>query len=225
MNQRALVAAGGVLLLLAGGGLTTWRVVRPHATPPPAAASPAQDTLLTARTKGSPSAPVTVLEIADFQCPACRVFWEETMPLLQKEYVDSGKVRFVFVNFPLVQIHRNAAAAAQLAMCAARQDRFWPIHDALFEHQTAWSALPDPSAYFLGLGAAAGLQTDALGACVADTALRTAIAAEAQGVARAGVRSTPSFVIEGGLLEGAAPIESWRPILDSLYAAKKKASF
>lgn len=227
MNHRVLLAAAGVLLVL-GGGAAAFRAARPPAaaptTPRPEAATSApQDSALGARTKGSPDAPVTVLEIADFQCPACRVFWEQTMPHLQQEYVESGKVRFVFLNLPLVEIHHNAAAAAQFAMCAARQHRFWPIHDALFEHQSAWAALPDPSAYFFSLAAAAGLQTDALGACVGDTALRTAIAAEAEGLARAGVRSTPSFVIDGSLLEGAAPIESWRPILDSIYAAKKNA--
>jgi protein-disulfide isomerase len=226
MNQRALFATGVAVLLLGWGGAAALRSSRtPRAVPPvPTASRPApdapQDTALTARTKGSPSAPITVIEIADFQCPACRLFWAETMPQLQKEYVDPGKVRFVFVNFPLVQIHHNAAAAAQLAMCGARQNRFWPIHDALFDHQSAWAGLADPSAYFFSLGAAAGLQTDTLVACLADTTVRTAIAAEAEGVARAGVRSTPSFIIEGGLIEGAAPIESWRPILDSIYDAK-----
>jgi protein-disulfide isomerase len=228
MNHRLILTAAGVVLVL-GGGATAFCAARPAATPPAApqpeeARGAAQDSALGARTKGSPDAPVTVIEVADFQCPACRVFWEQTMPELQKEYVASGKVRFVFLNLPLVQIHHNAAAAAQFAMCAARQNHFWPIHDALFEHQSAWAALPDPSAYFFSLAAAAGLQTDALGACVADTTLRTAIAAEAEGLARAGVRSTPSFVIEGGLLEGAAPIESWRPILDSIYNAKRKAA-
>jgi protein-disulfide isomerase len=229
MNQRVLVVAAAALCVL-GGGAAAFRVARPRssaatvpapATPPsPAATSAPQDSALASRTKGSPEAPVTVLEIADFQCPACRIFWEQTMPYLQREYVESGKVRFVFLNLPLVSIHHNAAAAAQFAMCAARQDRFWPIHDALFEHQAAWAALPDPSAYFFSLAAGAGLQTNALGSCVADTALRTAIATEAEGLVRRGVRSTPSFVIEGGLLEGAAPIESWRPILDSIYNAK-----
>jgi protein-disulfide isomerase len=225
MNQRALVAGAAALIAL-GGGAAAYRVARPSAShratteAPPASGRAPQDTALAARTKGSPDAPVTVLEIADFQCPACRTFWEQTMPDLQKEYVESGKVRFVFLNLPLVEIHHNAAAAAQVAMCAARQQRFWVMHDALFEHQSAWAQLPDPSAYFFSLATAMGLRTDALGTCVADTTLRTAIAAEAESLARAGVRSTPSFVIEGGLLEGAAPIENWRPILDSIYQAK-----
>jgi protein-disulfide isomerase len=229
LSHRTLLAAAAVVLAI-GSGTAAFRAFRPHSSPapasasppPPAATHPPQDSALAARTKGSPDAPVTVLEIADFQCPACRIFWEQTMPHLEKEYVDSGKVRFVFLNLPLVQIHHNAAAAAQFAMCAARQNHFWPIHDALFEHQSAWAPLPDPSAYFFSLAAAAGLQTGALRTCVADTALKTAIAAEAEGLARAGVRSTPSFVIEGGLLAGAAPIESWRPILDSIYSAKTR---
>jgi protein-disulfide isomerase len=226
MNLRAMVIGAAAVGAL-GGGAAAFRLKRPR---PPAVAPPAdqptqvpgtaQDSVLAARTKGSRDAPVTVLEIADFQCPACRMFWEETMPHLQTEYVDSGKVRFVFLNLPLVTVHPNAAAAAQFAMCAARQHRFWPIHDALFAHQAAWAALRDPSAYFFSLAAAAGLQTEALGACIADTTLQGAIAAEAEGLARSGVRATPSFVIEGALLEGAAAIEDWRPILDSIYKAK-----
>ena len=162
-EERALLATGAAVLLLGWGGLAALRTSRTPPAVPPAAATPRatpsapQDTALTARTKGSPSAPITVIEIADFQCPACRLFWAETMPQLQKEYIDPAKVRFVFVNFPLVQIHHNAAAAAQLAMCAARQNRFWPIYDALFEHQSAWAGLADPSAYFFSLGAGAGL--------------------------------------------------------------------
>jgi len=161
-----------------------------------------------------------VLEVADFQCPACRLFWAETMPLLQREYVDQGKIRMLFVNLPLVEIHQNSAAAHEFAMCAAAQDRFWPVHDMLFDQQPIWAQLDDPSAYFFSVAAAVGLDTDSLDACVTDGRMREVIASEAQSVVRAGVRSTPSFVIEGGLLAGAVPIDGWRPILDSIYEAK-----
>lgn len=218
-----LLAAGigGFVVARRGGGTTP--ALTP--APPPAADSPAlvaEDPLLAARTKGSPDAPITVLEIADFQCPACRMFWAETMPLLQREYVDAGKVRMVFVNLPLVELHKNAAAAHEFAMCAAAQDRFWPVHDMLFDQQAVWGQLDDPSAYFFSVASAVGLATDSLDACVTDGRMRNLIASEAQGVVRAGVRSTPSFVIEGGLLEGAGPIEGWRPILDSIYATKTR---
>jgi protein-disulfide isomerase len=215
-----------LLLAAALGGFFVARSARgdrPAATAPPdTSAHQTADPLLGARTKGSPEAPITVLEIADFQCPACRVFWEETMPLLHREYVEPGKVRIVFVNLPLIQIHRNAAAAHEFAMCAAAQNRFWPVHDMLFDQQAVWAALDDPSPYYFSVANATGLNTDSLDACVGDGRMRGLIMEEAEGVVRAGVQSTPSFVIEGGLLPGAVPIEGWRPILDSIYEAKTK---
>jgi protein-disulfide isomerase len=214
----------GALLVAGIGGVVATRTA---GTPPPRAAAPADtDTtadaaLLAARTKGSPNAPITVLEIADFQCPACRVFWQETMPLLQREYVDAGKIRMLFVNLPLVSIHPNAAAAHEFAMCAAQQNRFWPVHDMLFDQQSVWVRLDDPSPYFYSVAAATGVATDSLDACVSAGRMRAFIMREAESVVRAGVQSTPSFVIEGALLAGAVPIEAWRPILDSIYGARR----
>src|SRR5262245_1413166 len=96
---------------------------------------------ISARTKGRPTAPVTVYEMADFQCPACRQFTLTTFPVIDRNYIQTGKVRWVFVNFPLTEIHKNAFAAAQVAMCAARQNRFWPMHDLLYQQQPAWADL------------------------------------------------------------------------------------
>src|SRR2546425_890321 len=111
---------------------------------------------LAARAKGRSDAPVTVYEMSDFQCPYCRSFALTTMPLLEKEYVQTGKVRFVYINLPLTTRHPNAAAAAELAMCAARQGKFWPLHDLLFQHQDAWAPRKDPAPYLLALGDSAG---------------------------------------------------------------------
>src|SRR5712691_6735856 len=83
---------------------------------------------LAARTKGRPGAPVTVYEMSDFQCPYCKAFALTTLPLLEREYVTTGKVRFVYINLPLPSLHANATAAAEAATCAARQSRFWPMH-------------------------------------------------------------------------------------------------
>jgi protein-disulfide isomerase len=211
----------GLFLVLGIGGVVATRGPgaprEPPADPTAASDTSADSALLAARTKGSPHAPITVLEIADFQCPACRVFWRETMPLLQREYVDAGKIRVLFVNLPLVSIHPNAAAAHEFAMCAAAQDRFWPVHDMLFDQQSLWAQLDDPGAYFYSVAAATGLATDSLDACVTTGRMRHLIQREAESVVRAGVQSTPSFVIEGTLLAGAVPIEGWRPILDSIY--------
>jgi protein-disulfide isomerase len=224
-SRLAWSLALGVLLAAGIGAVVATRTAgaptRPAAAP---ADTPTTDdaTLLAARTKGSPNAPITVLEIADFQCPACRVFWQETMPLLQREYVDAGKIRLLFVNLPLVSIHPNAAAAHEFAMCAAAQDRFWPVHDMLFDQQSGWARLDDPSPYFVSVAVATGLATDSLEACVTTGRMRALIMREAESVVRAGVQSTPSFVIEGALLAGAVPIEGWRPILDSIYAGKSR---
>jgi len=215
--------AVGLLVVVGIGGVVATRGPDAPSTSPAAPAvqdSSADSALLAARTKGSRDAPITVLEIADFQCPACRVFWKETMPLLQREYVDVGKVRILFVNLPLVSIHPNAAAAHEFAMCAAAQDRFWPVHDMLFDQQSVWAQLDDPSPYFFSVAAATGVAGDSLAACVTDGRMRDLIMREAESVVRAGVQSTPSFVIEGGLMAGAVPIEGWRPILDSIYGAK-----
>jgi protein-disulfide isomerase len=175
---------------------------------------------LAARTKGSPKALVTVYEMADFQCPACREFALTTLPVLDHAYVQSGKVRWVFVNFPLTSIHKNAIAAAQVAMCAARQNRFWPVHDALYQHQPEWAPLADPLPALLALADSAGVRRDSLAACVASHATMETIQQDAQGSVRAGANATPSFYIEGGLASGAIPAPEFSRILDSIYTAK-----
>ncbi len=181
-----------------------------------------QDLLLDARTKGSKSAPITIYEASDFQCPYCRQFWEQTLPELERDYIRTGKVRFIFLNLPLTQIHGNAAAAHELAMCAARQDQFWPVHDLLYRHQARWAQMEDPSFYFIALGDSAQLSRDRLRECFDSGSVRWLIEAEAQMNWRSGITSTPSFIIEGALLGGAAPMDIWRPILDSIYTEKTK---
>lgn len=175
---------------------------------------------LSTRTKGSPTAPVTVYEMADFQCPACREFALNSLPTLDRTFVQSGKVRWIFVNFPLTNIHKNAVAAAQVAMCAARQNRFWPVHDALYLHQPEWASLADPVPALETLADSAGVRRDSLAACVASHATVEAIQQDAQGSVRAGANATPSFYIEGGLASGAIPAAEFSRILDSIYTAK-----
>ena len=116
----------------------------------------AQADRATARTKGRPDAPVTIYEMSDFQCPYCRDFTLQTMPSLEREYIKSGKVRLTFINLPLTGMHRNAMAAAELAMCAARQGKFWLVHDRLFQRQPQWAELKDPNPYLLALADSAG---------------------------------------------------------------------
>lgn len=175
---------------------------------------------LAARSKGRPGAPVTIYEMSDFQCPYCREFALTTMPVLEREYIATGKVNFVYVNFPLPGLHQNAVAAARVAMCAARQDHFWPMHDVLFRRQDRWANLPDPEPYLLALGDSAGLEAAPFARCVTSQASGPEVEADAERARRSGARSTPTFYIEGGLLEGAAPVTVFRAVLDSIFQTK-----
>jgi protein-disulfide isomerase len=181
----------------------------------------AQPDPLASRTKGSPTAPVTVYEMSDFQCPYCKRHADQTFPLLEREYIATGKVRWIFINYPL-SIHPNAPPAAEFAMCAAREGNFWPAHDLLFRHQKIWAELGNPGAYFLGLGDSLRLPRDRLRGCLQTGATREEIRDDAAGAVKSGASSTPTFYIEGGLLVGALPAEIWRPILDSVYQAKTR---
>ncbi len=180
----------------------------------------AQADPLTARTKGRADAPLTLFEMSDFQCPFCRGFALETMPALDSEYVRTGKVRFVYVNFPLTHTHHNAQAAAELAVCAARQGKFWPVHDLLFRHQAQWAGLASPVSYFLALGDSAGLNRAPLARCLTGRAARAEVDADAVSSANAGASATPTFYVEKLLVSGAAPLPVFRHLLDSLYQAK-----
>lgn len=221
-----LVAAGVVVVASVGAALGPWggegggANATPAAADDPSRATQEPDYLIAQRTKGDSAAPLTLYEIGDFQCPACRLFFNETLPHILSEYVDPGKLRIIYVNFPLMQIHPNAAAAHEFAMCAARQDRFWAVHDLLYTNQETWAPLDNPRDYFMNLAESAELQQDSLSACLTRGDTRDLVLGEAQSAFQAGVRSTPSFIIEGALVSGAAPIDAWRPILDSLYAEK-----
>ena len=178
------------------------------------------DLLLDARSKGSATAPVTVYEMSDFQCPYCLRQAVETFPELERRYIATGKVRWVFINFPLTQIHPNAAAAAEFAMCSAKAGMFWPIHDLLFKYQDKWAPLKDPAPFLLSLADSAKMGRDAVMPCLTTGEMRALVRGDAEGAARSGAASTPTFYIEGGLLEGAAPVADFVAILDSIYNAK-----
>jgi len=201
----------------------TTKTARPKADP----AKPAQAKTDTARSplagriRGSASAPVTVYEMSDFQCPYCREFALNTFPAIASSYVATGRARWAFSNFPLTNIHPNAVAAAEVGLCAAQQGGFWRVHDLLYQHQDVWAPLKEPAAFFLTLADSAKLSKPALLACLQSPSTEDAIRADAQGASRSGASSTPTFYIEGGLLVGAQPLEVFRQVLDSILRAKR----
>lgn len=174
------------------------------------------------RAKGSPDAPITVVELSDFQCPWCRRFTLETLPALEREYIRPGKVRLVFINFPLTELHRNAAAAHETAMCAARQGRFWPMHDILFRKQEDWAPLHEPGPTLVAYADSIGADRDQLTRCLETGATRREVETDARSAFRTGANSTPTFLIEGGMLAGQHSIDVWRPILDSILRTRER---
>ncbi|SRR5581483_12048354 len=208
-------ALGLAALLLAAPALASPAAAQGGAPEPARKPDP-----LAARSKGSPTAPITVYEMSDFQCPYCRRHAVEVFPALERDYVSTGKVRWVFINFPLTSIHPNAVAAAELALCGARLGRFWPLHDLLFRYQETWAPLKEPGPFLVSLADSAGVPRAPLLQCLTSEAARPEVQADAEGARRSGASSTPTFYIEGGLLVGAQPVEVWRAVLDSIYAAK-----
>jgi len=175
---------------------------------------------LAARTKGSPTAPIVVYEMSDFQCPFCRRHAIEVFPTLEREYIRTGKVRWVFINYPLTSIHPNAVPAAALAMCAAHHNKFWPAHDLLFQHQEVWAPLKNPAPFLLSLVDSLRLPKAPMTACLQRSETVAQIKSDADGAVKSGAQSTPTFYVEGALVVGAQPPQLVRMVLDSIYRAK-----
>ncbi len=201
------------------------------AAPAAPAAQPAKpllfDTALVARADsgrilGSDKAKVWVVIFSDFQCPYCKQWHDQVDEVLRRDYVNTGKVRVAFLNFPL-PMHKNAQPAADAAMCAAAQRKFWAFHDALFASQEQWAQVGDPTAVFEGLAQKAGLDLTAQRGCVSQKRARVLVDADAGRGVRAGVNSTPSFFIGDTAVAGLMPAADFTKIIDQMLvkAAKK----
>jgi protein-disulfide isomerase len=176
-----------------------------------------------ARIRGRDSAPVWIVVISDFQCPFCKRWHEETLPLLERNYVRTGKARIAYLNFP-VNTHRNAPPAHEFAMCAAEQERFWPVADALFETQSAWKSLVNPAAFFDSLATRLRLDRTRLRACIDGGEQRALIRADYERSLGVGVGSTPSFIIGGTAIVGAQPYEVFARAVDDALARRAAAT-
>ncbi|KAB8145176.1 DsbA family protein [Chloroflexia bacterium SDU3-3] len=240
--QRALSGAllGGALFLTASCGPTgtvstiasataegsTTSGATTQATAAPAAAeataAPAAEATATAsaasRSMGDPSAPIKVVVYSDFQCPYCAMFAEQAMPEIKKNYIDTGKVSFEFRDFPLSEIHSSAVLAAHVANCAAVQGSFYPMHDRLFKGQTdkEWgtSNLSQDFSTMLGYARELKLDEKALQTCVQSQQFATQIESDYREGTAAGVQSTPSFTVNGTLVVGAQPYDTWKKTFD-----------
>lgn len=166
-----------------------------------------------ARIQGDSAAPVWLVEISDFQCPFCKEWHDRTYPDVVREYIRTGVVRMAYVNFPLGQ-HPHAMTAAEAAMCAAAQDKFWPMHDGIFATQAKWGPLSDATPVFDSLAQSAGVNMVAWRGCLRDGTMRRLIDADRGRGLSAGVSSTPTFFVGDEPIAGAAPIEEFRKAIE-----------
>jgi protein-disulfide isomerase len=164
--------------------------------------------------KGPKDAPVTIIEFSDFQCPFCRRV-QPTLKRLLEEY--PNKIKHVFRDFPLRNIHPEAQKAAEAAQCAEEQDTFWPYHDKLFE--MSGLQVSDLKQYAKDLG----LNTEAFDKCLDSDKYAQEIEADFQDGQNAGVSATPAFFINGQPLSGAVPYERFKELVDAVLAQVESA--
>lgn len=167
--------------------------------------------------RGNLEAKVTVVEFSDFQCPYCQQHEQETQPVLDETFVDTGEVLWVFKHFPL-SIHPQAPAAGAAAECAAEQGKFWEMYNALFAAQSTWS-INDPTPVFVELAGELELDTAAFEACLADPASAERVESDLNEGAPF-VQGTPTFIVlfngEGRIIPGALPPDRFTQVLQEI---------
>jgi protein-disulfide isomerase len=152
---------------------------------------------------GAANAPVTIVEYASMTCPHCSHFHETTFPELRKKYIDTGKVRFIFREFPLDPL---AAAAAMLARCAGK-DKYFPLIDAFFSQQKDW-VVQKPLQPMFNIAKQAGFTQQSFDECLANQQMLNGIEeTRTRAAQKFNVSSTPTFFINGKIFRGALTVE------------------
>ena len=158
---------------------------------------------------GDKNAPVTIIEFSDFECPFCARFYKQTLPQLQRAYIDTGKVKLVYRDFPL-SFHPNAQKAAEAAECVREQggdEAYFKMHDAIFENQ------PSLSESNLKVWAQdLGYDIDS---CLDSDKFRSEVQKDFADGQAAGISGTPSFFINGQKLVGAQPFSAFQQIIEA----------
>jgi protein-disulfide isomerase len=148
--------------------------------------------------KGDRKARLVLVEFSDFQCSFCARFVRETLPEIEKDYIKTGKLRYVFRDFPITSAHKDAFKAALAAGCALDQGKYWEMHDRLFENQAAFTV------YNLTQSAEAiGLNKEKFQQCLNNNEYATEVQSDFADGTRAGVNQTPFFFL--GLTEPNSP--------------------
>lgn len=160
--------------------------------------------------RGTPGAKVTLVEFADFQCPACGAY----EPLVRKVMEDNaGTVQLVFRHFPLMQIHQNALLASKAAEAAGVQGKFWEMHDILFENQTEWSTALNARDFITGYAGKIGLDAKKFAEDLNNKSLEDKILAELKEGTNIGVQGTPTFFLNGKQIKNPSSPEEFNALI------------
>jgi len=170
---------------------------------------------------GDLDAPITIVEFSDFQCPFCSRFHEQTLPAIMENYVDTGKVNFVYRDLPL-DFHPNANPASIAAECANEQGKFWEYHDVLFQNQAQWQGLgpEDFVSNAKQFASDIGLESASFETCLSSSEIASAVSQDARDAASYGATGTPTFFIgneKDGFVKlvGAQPYSAFETEIDS----------
>ncbi len=162
--------------------------------------------------EGSADAPVTIVEFSDFQCPFCEKFYSDTLGQVRKDYIDTGKVKLVYRDFPL-SFHPEAEKAAEAAECADDQGKFWEMHDKIFENQETMGV-----ASYKQWAPTLGLNSATFNKCLDSGEKAAEVQADFSAGQSAGVSGTPTFFINGTAVVGAQPYSVFKQAIDAALA-------
>ena len=204
-----------------GGGSGTQNAAAPVGDnqPPPPEVTELDDAtwqeLLTdgAAVLGDESAEVTIVEFTDYQCPFCARYYTDTYSTIMSDYVDTGKVKYVFRDLPL-SFHQNAKPASLAARCAGDQNKYFEMHDRIFEGQEEWSS-GDPVEIFAGYAGEIGLNVSTYNSCYENDNHGAVIDADVALATKVGATGTPTFFINGSKLVGAQPTATFQNLIDT----------
>jgi len=213
MTRRKLLWGASALAIVAAiGGIELLQGMRPAAAQGVASAELLVPPPLGDRSLGKDDAPVTIVEYASMTCPHCAQFHETTYPELKKRYIDTGKVRFIFREFPLDPL---AAGASMLARCADKE-QYFPLIETLFHQQRQW-AVEKPIPPLMALAKQAGFSEQKFNTCLSDQKMLDAMQVEQKRASeKFGVTSTPTLFVNGRIQKGGMSIDDLAKVIDPL---------
>jgi len=149
-------------------------------------------------TKGDPDAPITIVEFADYSCPGCAQFALQIKPQMMLQFVETGKAKFVYYDFPLISIHPHSFLAARAARCANDQGKFWEYQDQLFRNQSNWAMKASVEGDLMSFAEAVGLDQDGFEACLKSDAHADLVTANLRLAEELGINQTPTVLMSRG---------------------------